>query len=298
MTLWVQSNPGRVRFFTSKNLTDWTFASDLMRDWAFECMDVIFYPNKDGSEKAVIYDASFDYEVGTFDGKEFHTEAGPYVAGGGNFYAAQTFNNSPDGRAVQIGWMRGGPNTAEKYGLPYNQQMAFPCELTLRDVNGEPRLFAWPIKEIASLVEATHKQGHRPVDEQGVDLMGGEKLDLADIELAIDPGNVETVYFDLGKARLLYKSDRHELWMSGVNDNGDRVDTLMLRDLAPRDRVVKLRFLVDRLSVEAYAFDGEQFFAGYYLPLDEEGGAVVRASGQGATLHWANARQLRSAWGQ
>ncbi len=44
MVLWVQQNPGRIRFFTSPNLTDWTFASDLMRDWAFECMDLAFIP--------------------------------------------------------------------------------------------------------------------------------------------------------------------------------------------------------------------------------------------------------------
>lgn len=60
MSLWVQSNPGRVRIFTSTNLTDWEFASDLMRDWAFECMDVLFYSTADGGERAVIYDASFD----------------------------------------------------------------------------------------------------------------------------------------------------------------------------------------------------------------------------------------------
>ena len=62
--------------------------------------------------KAVIYDANFDYEIGVFVGTTFHTEAGPFQAGGGNFYAAQTFNNAPQDRAVQIGWMRGGPNAA------------------------------------------------------------------------------------------------------------------------------------------------------------------------------------------
>ncbi len=65
MVLWVQRNPGRVRFFTSKNLTDWEFASDLMRDWAFECMDLVFLA-VDGDRqqmKCMIYDASFDYEI-------------------------------------------------------------------------------------------------------------------------------------------------------------------------------------------------------------------------------------------
>ncbi len=231
-----------------------------------------------------------------FDGKEFHTEAGPFTAGGGNFYAAQTFNNSPDGRVVQIGWMRGGPNPAKQYGLPYNQQMTFPCELTLRKVDVVPRLFAWPIKEIESLVEATHEQGPVQVGEEGIDLLAGGKLDLADIELEFNPGEAATVYFDLGKARVWYRSDRHELWMSGVNEKGERIDTRMFRDLGLRDGAVRLRFLVDRLSVEAFAFDGEQFYAGYYAPLEEEGGAIVRASAAGAELLSAKVRVLRSAW--
>lgn len=166
----------------------------------------------------------------------------------------------------------------------------------MHDVKGEPRLFAWPIKEIESLVEATHELGRIAIDEKGVDLFDGEMLDLADIELSFDPGDAETVYFDLGKARLWYKNANHELWMSGVNDNGDRVDTLILRDLAPRDGVVKLRLLIDRLTLEVFAFGGEQFYAGYYVPLEKTSGAVVRTTGGGASIHSAKARQLRSAW--
>jgi fructan beta-fructosidase len=72
----------------------------------------------------------------------------------------------------------------------------------------------------------------------------------------------------------------------------------MLRDLAPRDGVVKLRLLIDRLSVEAFAFGGEQFYAGYYVPLEKAGGAIVRASGGDATILSATVKQLRSAWRQ
>jgi fructan beta-fructosidase len=84
--------------------------------------------------------------------------------------------------------------------------------------------------------------------------------------------------------------------MSGVDDNGVRADVLVFRNLTPRDGVVQLRLLIDRLSVEAFAFAGEQFFAAYYLPLEQDGGAVVRSSGGGAAIRSAEARRLRSAW--
>ena len=48
---------------------------------------------------------------------------------------------------MQIAWMRDG-----KYpDMPFNQQMTFPCDLTLRTLNGELRLFRQPVREIERL---------------------------------------------------------------------------------------------------------------------------------------------------
>lgn len=298
MALWVQQNPGRVRFFTSKNLRDWTFASDLMRDWAFECMDLVFLPlDGDGQRtKAVIYDASFDYEVGTFDGTQFHTEAGPFQAGGGNFYAAQTFNNQPERRAVQIGWMRGGPNPADAYGLPYNGQMSFPCDLTLRTTADGPRLNVWPIKELESLVKSKFEESDVRLKPGDNLLQGAGDLDLVDLEIDFDPGTAREIVFKLGRSVARYNRERGELVAAGVDDQGRTVEDVALKDLAPRHGSVKLRFLVDRLSMETYAFGGEQFHANYYSPLEGESAASISADGGEAHVHSLVLRRLRSAW--
>ena len=39
--------------------------------------------------------------------------------------------------------------------MPFNQQVTFPCELTLRTVDGRPHLFRHPIHELASLRSGT-----------------------------------------------------------------------------------------------------------------------------------------------
>ncbi|MBA4106241.1 MAG: hypothetical protein C0485_10825 [Pirellula sp.] len=298
MVLWVKQNPGKVRFFTSKNLADWEHASDFDRDWAFECMDLAFLP-VDGDKnnmKAVIYDASFDYEVGTFDGREFHSESGPHRAGGGNFYAAQSFNDMPDDRVVQIGWMRGGPNSAEKYGLPFNQQMSFPYELSLRRIGGDLKLFAQPIAEISSLVDDALVMQDVTIRDGENLLASQEPFDLVDAEIEFAPGTAERLSFQLSGASLEYDASTHRLLQQGVDEQGNAVEVVVFDDLKPRDGRVKLRFLIDRLTVESFAFDGERFFAAYYSPRSGDRSPVIRAEGGDVNVRKLEIRRLHSAW--
>ncbi|MBL9165589.1 MAG: glycoside hydrolase family 32 protein [Planctomycetaceae bacterium] len=299
MVLWVRQNPGKVRFFTSKNLADWDHASDFDRDWAFECMDLVFLP-VDGDKnnmKAVIYDASFDYEVGTFDGRAFHAESGPHRAGGGNFYAAQSFNSMPDDRVVQIGWMRGGPNSAEKYGVTFNQQMSFPYELSLQRIGGNLKLCAQPIAEIKSLVDDTLVLQDAKIRDGESLLVGQEPFDLVDVEIEFAPGTAERLFFQLSGASLHYEASTHRLLQRGVDEQGNDVEVVVFDHLEPRHGLVKLRFLVDRLSVESFAFDGERFFAAYVAPHQADLAPKISALGGEAEVRKLEIHRLKSAWG-
>ncbi|HRX79297.1 MAG TPA: GH32 C-terminal domain-containing protein, partial [Pirellulaceae bacterium] len=298
MVLWVQRNPGRVRFFTSKNLTDWEFASDLMRDWAFECMDLVFLP-VDGDPtkvKCLIYDASFDYEIGTFDGKEFHSETEPLKISRGNFYAAQTFNNAPDGRVVQIGWMRGGPNAAQAYELPYNQQMSFPYELSLRTTSQGVRLNCWPIKEIESLTKRLHHIENVSLAGDSNALADISGLDLVDLTIEFEPGTATQVVFDLPGIAVRYDAKEQVLMHNGIDNEGQSHDYWTIDKIPPRDGVVQLRLLVDRMSLEAFAFGGETFGAHYFNPKLGPAKHSIHAVGGEAKIRRLELRELNSAW--
>ena len=134
--------------YTSDNLKDWTYQSHVNGFW--ECPD-LFPLAVDGNPsdvRWVMYGASNTYMIGSFDGKVFTQESGKHRFSTGAIYAAQTFNDVPDGRRIQIGWAN-----FDHRGMPFRGQMLLPTELTLRTTKDGVRLVSKPIKEVASLLK-------------------------------------------------------------------------------------------------------------------------------------------------
>ncbi len=135
-------------FYSSPNLKQWKLHSRI--EGYYECPDLFELP-VDGDKSRTrwaIYGADGKYAIGGFDGKEFTPDhEGKHQVWFGNFYAAQTYDNTPKGRRIQIGWGRGiiFPN------MPFNQQMCVPVELTLRSTEEGIRMFAEPVSELEKL---------------------------------------------------------------------------------------------------------------------------------------------------
>lgn len=143
--------------YTSPNLKDWNYESHVTG--FFECPQFFELPvdKNPNNTKWVMYGASGTYMTGSFDGKAFRPEAGKYYYGNGALYAAQTFENMPpsDGRRIQIGWGR-----IPQPGMPFNNMMLLPTELTLRSTKEGIRLFNTPVKELEMLQEKEYAWEH------------------------------------------------------------------------------------------------------------------------------------------
>lgn len=84
MIIFVKDN--LYRFYSSKNLKDWTFESELEAPGCIECPDMF-----ELCGKWVFVGGNGAYMVGSFDGSKFTPEEGPIPADyGGNYYATQT----------------------------------------------------------------------------------------------------------------------------------------------------------------------------------------------------------------
>ena len=277
------SSPGKVRFFTSDNLTDWTVASDFDRDWVFECMDFVHLPvdGDENNKKWLLFDASFDYEIGDFDGQAFTTDKKVGLGDfGPNYYAAQTFNNSPDGRTVVIGWMR--KSEFNKVGMPFNQQMSFPTTMELRTTPDGVKLFRWPIKEIESLYTEKHDFENRPIAELA-DALRGIDADLIDASIAFDPKKTGNVEWNLRGLKVAYNADNQQFIYKGSR-----------LAAPPVNGKVKLRVLVDRGSIELFANDGAAVATHFALP--DPKNRSISVSGSGSVSLVING--LKSSWPQ
>jgi len=267
-----------IAFHSSPDLKNWTYHSEI--EGFFECPDLFELP-VDGDQAKKLWllsAANGDYMLGQFDGREFHPQT-PKLKGhyGNAFYAAQTFSNIPDtdGRRIQIGW-----GQCASPGMPFNQMMTFPTELTLRTTKDGPRLHYAPVKEIEKLYrgESTTSGAVTPLSLRHADLLDGT--------LRITPQTASSIQIALRGADLTYDVTRQELTCK------DRTAPVPLRD-----GKLTLRFLMDRTSLELFAIGGA-----VYMPLavtSHPANRVIAVTSRGGesrvdlTLH-----ELTSAWPQ
>lgn len=286
MALYLDKND--YGFFDSPDLKTWTHLHDITVPGCSECPD--FFPMQvEGdkpTQKWVWTAANGKYLVGAFDGKRFtpdDADAAPrQVDFGQNFYAVQTYSDVPatDGRRIQIAWMRGG-----KYpGMPFNQQMSFPCELTLRAATDHTlRLCRMPVREIERLYGLEHKHTNMPL-KAGEDALSEITGDLFDISAIIEPGSATEVQFIANGATISYDVKEKRLTSAGATVT-----------LEPRDGRIALRILVDRTSIETFGNDGEVSLTSCILPKDDHALHLV-ARGGDARIPSMEVHVLKSAW--
>jgi fructan beta-fructosidase len=229
-----------IAFHSSPDLKNWRFESRI--DGFFECPELFELPvaGNAGTRLWVLHAADGAYQLGQFDGRRFEPTTPKARVWYGNFYASQTFSDTPDHRRIQIGWANG----ITFPGEPFNQQMTVACELTLRPTADGPRLFARPAAELASLRQSEHIL-------YGFTLAAGErKLEglvgrLLDIDIEAEVGEKGAFEVGVRGTMVAYDGVKKVLTCGKVS-----------APLAPERTTVRLRILLDRGSIEVFGNDG------------------------------------------
>ncbi len=239
-------------FFTSKDLKSWQLHSRYGRKNLHECPE-LFQLSIDGNQqnkKWILYAGNGRYDIGQFDGKKFIPDTKGIIFNYGNcFYASQTFNNIPeeDGRRIQIAW-----GVIPMPGMPFNQQMLFPVELTLRTTEEGPRIFAQPINEIKKIYGKNWIFQDKVVEE-GQHSILEENYDegFYDISAEFEIGSAKRFGLIINNIQITYEIKEQKLYCQ------ERYGSLK-----PMEGNIKFRILVDRTTLELFANDGQ-----IYMPI-------------------------------
>jgi fructan beta-fructosidase len=275
--------------FASPNLRDWRQIQTLSMPGSSECPDFFEMPIEaaGGPEASterrwVFTGANGHYLIGTFDGTRFTPEAGPFTADyGANYYAVQTYSDIPDEkRRIQIAWMNGGSYPA----MPFNQQMSFPCELTLRRTPAGLRIARWPVHEIESLHGEAKSRHDTPI-RPGENLLAGLNGDLWDVEAEIELGSATAVGFTVRGESVRYSV-------------ADGTVTCLGRAgrLPAENGRIRLRLLVDRASIELFGNGGALSMTSCFVPPRDNRSLGLFAEGGTARLASLRVTPLKSAW--
>lgn len=317
--LWLgESSGGKIRVFSSDNLVDWEFETDMTRKWAHECFDLLKLPilNADGSMpdevqyKWLMYDGSFDYEIGHFDGENFKTEQKVKNHKLGHWNAAQTFNNSPDGRAVIIGWLKN--SDFWRYKMPFTEQLSFPATLELRKVGNEILLYRWPVKEISSLYTQSWKLNSAKTLMQANSFLKEISPECFDMTLSISAK--ENFSLIIRGSILSYNHSKNQLNFISQKNQIKKLDWDKLRPVAQKNRKnwqlrpdqftfsnvkntsanIEMRILVDRGSFEIFFNQGQQVLT--HSEISDLNNKNIQFKGESSIISSLTIHEIKSSW--
>ena len=277
-----------IRFYTSPNLIDWTASGRFGAGYGgatgvWETPDLFELP-VDGMDAtawvltvgmgdgAPAGGSGTQYFVGRFDGATFTSilpaETVLWADYGADFYAVQSWSNTPDGRRVVIGWMNNWVYARQLPTDPWRGAMTVPRTMGLVATDAGPRLTQQPAVALADVLgQSTHcVQDVVVTAEVGfVDEVPAGQAWQLDIRLqAVAPASMDTeirLHFgDEDMVTVRYAAAGETLVLdrrqAGVVDFHDAFPGRHAAPYAPADGALELQLLVDRASLELFTGDG------------------------------------------
>ena len=169
---------------------------------------------------------------------------------------------------------------------PGNQQMTVPSELSLHSTEEGPRLRMLPVAELEALRTRTHERANVPLNGNDNPL-ATITADLLDLETEFQVAKGTVTCLQMRGFSITYDSDTETLSSCGTTTH-----------LRPIDRVVRLRVLLDRTSIEVFANDGRVYIPRVVFPQDDNRSIGITCHTGTTTDPYLRVHELKSSWVQ
>lgn len=274
--------------FSSADLKTWQKLSDVNLPGDAECPNFFQVPLDGDAQNTrwIFFGANGVYLVGKFDGQKFTPETQPQRLHNGNcWYASQVYSDIPqsDGRCILVPWGRL-PDGEIFRGMPFNQMMGLPVELTLHSTRSGAALAVNPVRELQSLRGTTHAIDPQPLTP-GNNPLEGISGECVEIEAQIAPGEAKQISFDVRGVPVVYDVAAQKISCLGSQ-----------AVLAPKDGEISLRIFVDRVALDIFGGGGS-----LYMPMAKSvspGKKDLKLSSRGGNARIVSLKvhELKSAW--
>ncbi|MCL6267643.1 glycoside hydrolase family 32 protein [Flagellimonas myxillae] len=157
------------KFYSSPNLKDWTHISDFGKTHGahggvWECPDLFQLQVEGSDEQQWVLIISINpgapnggsgtqYFIGDFDGVKFTTDQKEpkWLDYGTDNYAGVTYNNTPNGERIFIGWMSNWDYARDTPTEKWRSAMTLPRNLSLRKIGDDYWLANSPLEAVSGL---------------------------------------------------------------------------------------------------------------------------------------------------
>ena len=297
-----------IRFYTSPNLIDWTPVSTFGEHYGahnsvWETPDLFRLPVEGCDQSRWVLTvgigsggpggaSGMQYFIGQFDGKAFTSDNSEstvlWVDFGADYYAAQSWSDSPDGRRLMIGWLNNWQYAQLIPTTTWRGVLSLPREMSLRRTADGIRLFQQPAAEVLNQrgahIEWTDLNVS-PGDNPLVNLHGcALELDVAFIvnpqveyfgfRLRVGAGEQTIIAYDMREQKLFV--DRSHSGQTDFEPGFTRVHFAKMR---PVDGIVHLQIFLDWSCIEVFGNDGEVTITDTIFPAEASQGVELFAQG-------------------
>ncbi len=296
-----------LRLYHSDNLLEWTYMSRFGKDQGahggvWECPDLFELQVEGTDEKKWVLLISINpgapnggsgtqYFVGDFDGITFTSEQqeAKWLDWGTDNYAGVTYNNTPGGERIFIGWMSNWDYARDTPTEVWRSAMTLPRKLSLAKYGGEYTLVNYPIDGVEDLlVEEARLNLHVPAgEEKSIGLVNGSqsrlrfKAPVADLSFVLKNDSGEALVLELDREEGLFSLDRSASGLVDFHETFGRVQQMPLENLGEGE--LDFDIFLDASSVEVFINKGQFAMTAQVFPTSPYSALAIRNSGSETT---------------
>lgn len=277
------------KFYSSPDLKDWTYLSDFGQEvgahgGVWECPDLFQLQIEGSEEKHWVLLISINpgapnggsgtqYFIGDFDGQKFTTDQTQpkWLDLGRDNYAGVTYNQTPDGKRIFIGWMSNWDYARSTPTEVWRSAMTLPRELTLHAHGDDLRVHSTVVEQLGSSKKEGFVMDQLNAGEAHTmdidylqeshfkfDFVGNESLEL------VLTNKSDSLFIDYDPVAKTLGLDRRRSGQVDFKENfAQGVQTYPLTD---EKEIRSMEIYLDRSSIEVFMDDGRYVLTNQIFP--------------------------------